>query len=86
MSHSNRPALAETDQVTLVAITPRLTQFPGSKNADVLIWLRPGEEVKEPSLLLPLSWIRSIRARDGGGGPAAAMPTRKIMTRCAEPK
>jgi hypothetical protein len=88
MSDSNRLTLAVTDQVTSVAIPPSYA-ISLQQNAVVLIWLRPGEEVNEPYLLrclLPLSWIRSIRARDGGGGPAAAMPTRKIMTRRAEPK
>jgi hypothetical protein len=31
MSDSNRPALAETDQVTAVAITPVLRDFPAAK-------------------------------------------------------
>jgi len=51
MSDSNRLALAETDQVTSVGVTPPSCAVSRQQNADVLIWLRPGEEVSEASPL-----------------------------------
>ena len=77
-----------TDQVISVAIPPSCA-VPRQQNAVMLIWLRPGEEVNEPSLLrclLRLSWMRTIRAKGLGKRASSchAKPEDYDEMRCAE--
>jgi hypothetical protein len=88
MSDSNRLALAETDQVTSVGVTPPSCAVSRQQNADVLIWLRPREEVSEasPAMFAPpqLDAHHPGQGRGRRASSCHANPEDYDEMRCAE--